>query len=254
MAAASRSLGLIVAAAGYGRRAGGLGPKQYTPLLGIPMLQRTLDALDGCAAVSAIVVVVNPEHVEFCRREIVAERFGKVEAVVEGGAERALSVLNGLRALAGAEVLPADAGAGGPGAAAGFRYLGVHDGARPFVACADIERLLARLDADPGLDGALLAVPSVDTMKLVEADGVVAETPARARAWRAQTPQVFRPRALLAAYSQPEDVLQTATDDASLVEARGGRVAVVEGSQENIKITTALDLVLAERILTDRRR
>jgi 2-C-methyl-D-erythritol 4-phosphate cytidylyltransferase len=206
----------------------------------VPLLQRTLEALDACPAVDVMAVVVNPEHVDFCRVEIVAERFDKVVAVVGGGAERPLSVRNGLRAL---EELSRPC-----------RYLGVHDGARPFVVCSDIDKLLARLDAEPALDGAILAVPSLDTVKLAGEGGLVAETLDRARVWSVQTPQVFPAAKLLAAYAQPEEVLVSATDDSSLVEALGGRVALVEGARENIKITTPLDLSLAERILTDRWR
>ena len=130
----------------------------------------------------------------------------------------------------------------------------MHDGARPLVACADVERVVARLDADPTLQGALLGLRSTDTVKLVDDDGLIVETPSRRRVWRAQTPQIFRWEALLAAYAQPDDVLLAATDDASLVERLGGRVAVVEGSPENLKITDALDLRVAEHLLAERHR
>jgi 2-C-methyl-D-erythritol 4-phosphate cytidylyltransferase len=238
-AAYTTGLGLVVTAGGYGLRLGADGPKQYVPLLGIPMVQRTIAALDACAAVTALVVVVNPEDVDYCAAEIVGERFDKVVAVVAGGRERALSVRNGLARLAEEP---------------GVRYAGVHDGARPLVMCADVDRLVARLDADPTLEGALLGLPSADTVKLVDDDGRIAETPSRRRVWRAQTPQIFRWEAVRAAYGQPDDVLLAATDDSSLVERLGGRVAVVEGSPENLKITDGLDLRMAELLLAERRR
>jgi 2-C-methyl-D-erythritol 4-phosphate cytidylyltransferase len=232
-------LGLVVTAGGYGLRLGAAGPKQYAPLLGIPMVQRTIAALDSCPVVTALVVVVNDEDVDFCAAEIVGEQFEKVIAVVAGGAERALSVRNGLARLAAETTL---------------LYAGVHDGARPLVACADVDRVVARLDADPTLHGALLGLPSTDTVKLIGSDGLIAETLARHRVWRAQTPQIFRWESLLAAYAQPDDVLLAATDDASLVERLGGRVAMVQGSPENLKITDAVDLRVAEHLLAERRR
>jgi len=232
------SLALVVAAAGFGLRLESGLPKQYVPLLGIPMLQRTLTAVSSCPRVDAIVVVVNDQDVEYCLEEIRMERIEKVVAVAPGGEERPLSVRNGLRALA--EVGTWD-------------LIGVHDGARPLVTCEEIARAVSALEADPSLDGVVLAVPSTDTMKIVDPNGLIVATPDRRTLWRAQTPQIFRSRVLIAAYDVPEDVLVAATDDASLVEARGGRVAVVAGSPENFKVTDRVDLRHAEQILAERR-
>lgn len=232
-------LGVIVAAGGHGARLGAGAPKQYLPLLGVPMVQRTIAALDECSAVDLIVVVVNPEDVDYCTSEIVAELFNKVEAVVAGGAERALSVRKGLDALAAA---------GAP------EFVGIHDGARPLVTCEEVERARDRLAGHPHLAGVVLAVPSVDTLKRVDASGRIQETPPRDLYWRALTPQVFRWGALATAYEQPDDILTRATDDSSLVEAAGGRVDVVEGSYQNVKITTAADVRVAEQILAERHR
>jgi len=232
-------LGLIVAAGGYGHRLAAGGPKQYVPLLGVPMVRRTIAALDACSAVHSLVVVVNAEDVDYCAEEIVGDRFAKVVAVVGGGAERALSVRNGLAALVHA----------GP-----FDLVGVHDGARPLITCDEVARVCARLVADPGLAGAILAAPSVDTLKRVDGQGIVVETPERGRLWRALTPQVFRWAAFAAAYDQADETLVAATDDSSLVEAAGGRVAVVEGSPENLKVTNSADVWAAERLLSERVR
>jgi 2-C-methyl-D-erythritol 4-phosphate cytidylyltransferase len=111
-------LALVVAAAGYGTRLDSGVPKQYVPLLGIPMLQRTLNTLATCPSVDALVVVVNEPDLEYCRSELVQERIEKVIQVSAGGDERALSVRNGLKALA-------EAGT--------WDLVGVHDGARPLV-------------------------------------------------------------------------------------------------------------------------
>ena len=233
------SLALVVAAAGYGVRLDSGLPKQYVPLLGIPMIQRTLGALSACDAVRALVVVVNSQDVEYCQEEIKLERIAKVVRVTAGGDERPLSVRNGLMALV-------ETGT--------YDLVGVHDGARPLVTCEEINKAVQALEDDPGLDGVVVAVPSIDTIKVVDESGLIMSTPERRYLWRAQTPQIFRRQALLDAYDIPEDALRGATDDASLVEARGGRLAVVEGSQENFKVTNRVDLRHAEQILAERRR
>lgn len=233
------TLALVVAAAGYGTRLGLATPKQYAPLLGIPMLQRTLDTLGNCAAVDALVVVVNEPDIEYCRFELVKERIAKVVAVAAGGEERALSVRNGLAAMA-------EAGS--------WDLVGVHDGARPLVTCDDVTRTVEALGAGARLAGAVLGIPTTDTIKFVDENGLVTATPERQSIWRAQTPQIFRWEALLEAYAEtPEDELLRSTDDASLVEARGGRVVMVRGSAENFKITDRVDLRHAEQILAERR-
>jgi 2-C-methyl-D-erythritol 4-phosphate cytidylyltransferase len=183
-------------------------------------------------------VVVNFQDVEYCVNEIAMEHIDKVVRVTAGGDERPQSVRNGLLALA-------EAGT--------WDLVGVHDGARPLVTCEAIGRAVLALGSDPSLDGAVLAIPSTDTIKIVDDQGLIKSTPDRRYLWRAQTPQIFRRQALMDAYAAPEEVLLGATDDAALVEARGGRVAVVEGSPENFKITDRVDLRHAEQILAERR-
>ncbi|MCX8033141.1 MAG: 2-C-methyl-D-erythritol 4-phosphate cytidylyltransferase [Thermoleophilia bacterium] len=231
------TLAIVVAAAGYGTRLDSGLPKQYVPLLGVPMLQRTLMALSACPRVDALALVVHPQDVGYCSMEVDRRQIGKVVAVVPGGEKRAFSVRNGLRALA-------EIGA--------WDLVGVHDGARPLVTSAEIERAVAALEEDPRLDGVVLGVPAVDTIKLVDENHLIARTLDRSRLWHAQTPQIFRWRVLLDAYSASDDLLLQATDDAFLVESQGGRVAVVHGSPENIKVTDRFDLRRAERILAER--
>jgi 2-C-methyl-D-erythritol 4-phosphate cytidylyltransferase len=151
--------------------------------------------------------------------------------VVEGGAERSHSVRNALAASSGDPVL-------------------VHDAARPLVSVELIERCVAAVAG--GADAAVAASPVVDTTKEAGDDGVVVRTLDRSRLWAIQTPQVFRREALTAALAQPDDVLAAATDDASLVEAAGGRVVVVRAPRENLKVTTPLDLRVAELLLAER--
>src|SRR3954466_7546143 len=150
---------------------------------------------------------------------------------VVGGEQRSLSVRNALHAVAGDPVL-------------------VHDAARPLLTAELAQACLDALDARD-LDAAIAAAPVTDTIKEAGADQVVARTLDRSRLWAIQTPQAFRREALERALGQPDAVLAAATDDAALVEALGGRVGIVEAPRENLKITTPLDLALAERLLAD---
>jgi 2-C-methyl-D-erythritol 4-phosphate cytidylyltransferase len=237
VAARRPCLALVVTAAGKGVRFESRLPKQHVPLQGIPMLQRTLSALSASEQVEALVVVVNSEELERCRAEIVGAGLSKVVAVTVGGSERALSVRSGLQALSQVGT---------------WELVGVHDGARPLVSCEEVTRAVDALLAEPDVDGVVLAIPSVDTIKTVDEEGRITGTPDRRGLWRAQTPQIFRWEVLLSAYAQPDDLLLMATDDSSLVEMRGGVVKVVEGSPENLKITEPSDLRRAESILAER--
>jgi 2-C-methyl-D-erythritol 4-phosphate cytidylyltransferase len=151
---------------------------------------------------------------------------------VPGGAERSHSVRNALAA----------AGDGDP--------ILVQDAARPLLTPELASRCIAAL-AD-GADAAIAAARVVDTTKEADGDGLVQRTLDRSRLWAVQTPQVFRRAALEAALRQPDEVLAAATDDAALVEAAGGRVRVVEAPRENLKVTTLLDLRVAELLLAER--
>jgi 2-C-methyl-D-erythritol 4-phosphate cytidylyltransferase len=125
----------------------------------------------------------------------------------------------------------------------------VHDAARPLVT-ADLVREC--IDALDGVDGAIAAAPMTDTVKEAALDGVVWQTLDRSRLWRIQTPQVFRADTLRRALDVSDEALAAATDDASLVEAAGGTIRVVEAPAENIKITRPVDLALAELLLRER--
>lgn len=231
------SLALVVAAAGRGERFESAVPKQHVPLLGMSLLQRTVTALSACEQVDALLLVVDRDEVDRCRAEFAGARMDKVLAVVAGGAERSLSVRNGLRELARLGL---------------WDLVGVHDGARPLVTCAEVDRAVQLLAAEPDVVGAVSAFPCVDTIKVVDDEGRVTGTPDRRSLWQAQTPQIFRWSALMQAYEQPEEVLLSATDDSALVEMAGGCVKLVEGSRENLKITDRADLRHAERIITER--
>ncbi len=209
----------LIVAAGRGERLGSSGPKALVVVHGLPMLQWSIDTL---AAVASPVVVALPEGVPAP---------GGTIGVV-GGAHRSLSVRAALAAA------PDD---GDP--------VIVHDAARPLVTVELVNACLAALD---GADAAIAAAPVNDTVKEADGDARVLRTLDRSRLWAVQTPQVFRRAALARALDQPYEVLAGATDDASLVEAQGGTVRVVAAPRENLKVTTPLDLVLAETLLARR--
>ena len=158
---------------------------------------------------------------------------------VEGGAVRSESVARALAA----------AGDGGP-----EDLVVVHDAARPLASAELVRRTLATLAGDSGAgpDAAIAAVPVSDTVKRVDEGGVVVQTLDRSTLWAVQTPQVFRRTALERALDVPAEILAQATDDAWLVERLGGRVVVVPAERSNLKITTELDLALAELLIARR--
>ena len=221
------STAAILLCAGKGERLGAGVEKALAPLAGRPLFLWSLEALERCAAVDAV-VVVGP--VRRLREALAAAGFapGKVVAWTEGGRQRQDSVARGLRALP-----------------AGFDLVAVHDAARALVT----PELVARVVADAAAHGAAIAaVPLADTLKRVSL-GRVEDTVPRAALWCAQTPQVFRRDWLEAAHGQS---LRGATDDAALVEALGHRVFVTEGDPLDFKITTPQDLALAEAWLARR--
>jgi len=220
----------IVPAAGMGRRMGASINKQYLLLDGKPILAHTLELFQKADFIDEIFVVVPSEEIEYCRINVV-EKYGitKVRQIVAGGAERQNSVLNGLRAL---DCHDED-------------LVLIHDGVRPFVPLSAVQRSIEMAIEH---DGALVAVPVKDTVKIVT-DAFVTSTPARKSLWLAQTPQTFRYRIIRAAHELAEAEGFTGTDDASLLERTGKKVHVVIGDYRNIKITTPEDLILAQAFL-----
>ena len=213
----------LIAAAGTGVRLGIDRPKAFAALGGRPLLAESLERLERCELVDAIVVAAPPDWEEpsiLLAEELAAS---KVVACVTGGTTRAASV-----AAALAEVPE------------GALVVLVHDAARPLVDDGLVKRLLGPLGE--GYDGAVPVLPVADTLKRVR-DGTVEETVEREGLVAAQTPQAFLAPTLRRAFSQG---LGGATDCASLVERIGGRVAVVDGDPRLLKITTPADLALVE--------
>jgi len=216
----------LIVAAGRGSRFGGPLPKQYALLGGQPVLRRTLQVFRTTPGIDRIQVVIAPgdeNHYQAAVEDL------DLPPPVIGGASRQQSVRNGLEALA--EHRP--------------DLVAIHDAARPFVRVSDIIGCLEAV-ATPGLDGAILGVPLADTLKKVDERGLLSGTVPRAGLWRAQTPQVFRFAALLAAHRDAASLAASEatalTDDAAVAERARLRIVMVEGHDDNRKITTAEDM------------
>jgi 2-C-methyl-D-erythritol 4-phosphate cytidylyltransferase len=216
-------VGIILAAAGEGRRLGARVPKAFVPLAGKPLFLHSLETFARLPFVEAVALVVPPAWVERVRRRW-GPRFDLLR-VVPGGERRQDSVRAGLDVLRTPLIL-------------------VHDAARPLIsggAVEDVARAAARHGA------AVLAAAAVDTVKVADARGRVRETPERSRVWLAQTPQGFRREVLEKAYRKAGR--RDATDDCQLVERSGGRVVVVPSTRPNFKVTGPEDLERAVKVL-----
>jgi 2-C-methyl-D-erythritol 4-phosphate cytidylyltransferase len=206
------------------------------PLAGRRLVEWSVAALRAAPSVGSIVVACPPGRVG----ELELERGlgGDGLALVEGGATRSQSVCNALDAVE-------------------TELVAIHDAARPLLTPELLEEIVATLVADPDADAAIAATPVIDTIKRAApppAAGAVRETVDRAELWAAQTPQVFRTEALRRAIDfYPADAPEP-TDEAMLVEAAGGRVLIQPAPPDNLKVTTPLDLTVAELLLADRVR
>lgn len=231
----SPSVAAIVVAGGSGERLGRAGGKQLALVAGMPVLSWTVKALASAPEVGLIVVVTHPERVDEYREQAIDPLGLSVPvAFAAGGATRQASVASGLDAI--------------PGSA---DIVLVQDGARPLLTPGLVSAALSALAEDREAAGAVVGHPAVDTLKLAEKNAV-ASTPDRSRYWAVQTPQVFRAQALREAYAAADSEGFLGTDDASLVERAGGRVVLVEGPRDNIKVTVAEDLVIVDAVLRQR--
>ncbi len=223
----------LIPAAGSGKRMGKAVAKQFLPLGDKPMLAHTLLAFQRAPEIDEIIPILSQEDIEGCLRDVIEEfRISKVRILVVGGKERQDSVLHGLLKIGKdtAVVL-------------------VHDGVRPFVTSEMISEAVGL--AKKG-ECVAVGVPIKDTIKEVDDNKIVRRTLERGRLWAIQTPQAFPVKILRHAYEESAKQKMYGTDDATLVERAGGTVRVIMGSYENIKITTAEDLILAEEILKRR--
>lgn len=225
----------IVLAAGQGKRMGSDVAKQYLLLRGRPVLYYTLRNFEE-SPVDEIVLVTGEDQITYCKKEIV-EKFGfrKVKTIVAGGRERYHSVAKGLEA-------------------AQCDYVLIHDGARPFVTR---EMIVRGIEAVQQYDACIMGMPVKDTIKISDDSGFAVDTPNRNRVWQIQTPQIFSFSLIKSVYEElilkEEDLKEKGiivTDDAMVVELFSEkRVKLVEGSYDNIKLTTPEDLKIAEAFL-----
>jgi len=220
---------VLMLAAGRGERLGGMTPKAFVPLMGIPLLVRSIRTFLAVKEVNLIQPVL--AEADFALYESLdLPHDARLAAPIPGGALRQDSVAAGLAAV------PEE-----------VEWVLVHDAARCLVTPEDVERVRLAARAH---EAAILAAPARDTIKMVD-NGVVAETPDRDGCWAAQTPQVFRRELLARALEKAHGEGFVGTDDSQLVERLGTPVQIVEGPWQNIKITVPGDLVLAEAILKE---
>jgi len=226
----------IVLAAGKGSRMNSKVQKQYLLLEGHPLLYYSLKTLED-SFIDEIVLVTGEEEISFCRQEIVEKYgFSKVRKIVAGGKERYHSVYAGLQAAEDCE------------------YVFIHDGARPFITHEILERAYDKVKKE---HACVVGMPVKDTIKIVDTSGCTKDTPKRDFVWMVQTPQVFAYPLVLEAYTvflkREQELLAQGvkmTDDAMVVETfTDAKIHLVEGSYENIKITTPEDLRIAEALL-----
>ena len=222
-----KACGAVIVAAGSASRMGGI-DKVMASLGGEPMIVRTVRAFQNCDAIASIVIVTREDLIQpisgLCRD------MGKVVAIVAGGSSRQESVHLGLNALP-----------------KGTKLAAVHDGARPLISWQVIDRAVRAANT---YGAAAPAIPVKDTIKVV-AGGLVKETPDRSTLMAVQTPQVFDFDLLRGALRKAEEDGATVTDDCSAVERTGMKIKIVEGDERNLKVTTPMDLKIAELLLEE---
>lgn len=223
------ALWCVLPAAGKGVRAGGDRPKQYQPIGGRPLIEHTLERLAAHPRIAGFVVAVAAGDRHFNAVDAIA---GKPLLLATGGGERSDSVLAGLMAL--------------PPSVADDDFVLVHDAARPCVRADDISRLIEQAGR---VEGGLLGAPLRDTLKRADARCHSIDTEPREGRWRAFTPQMFRRGALVRALRLAGEAGIVPSDEAMAMERMGVSPLLVEGSEDNIKVTTPADFALAEFLL-----
>lgn len=232
----NRSYWAIIPAAGVGKRMQADRPKQYLPLGNQTVIEHTLDRLLSMPAISGAVLAISEEDAYWPALDYQSD---KPLLIAHGGRERSDSVLNALQLLQQQT-----------SASLHTVWALVHDAARPCVRTADIQRLIEQAS---NKNGGLLALPVRDTMKRAGQNGAIDHTVEREGLWHALTPQMFRLDLLLAALSQAQQQHMVITDDASAMELAGYAPQLIEAHEDNIKITRAFDLQLAQLYLQQQR-
>ncbi len=221
-------LSAIIVAAGSSRRMGF--DKLFAPLAGHPVLCYSINAFNDTAEVDEIVIVTKEDRMDEVEKLVKGSKFAKVTKVVSGGAERHISVWNGLQALSGE----------------GSEFIAIHDGARPLTTPRLIRACLAKAQE---FGAACCASPIPDTVKRASIDQMVKESVERTGLWAMQTPQIFNASLVLQAYAQIIARHEIVTDEVSAVQRLGKKIALLKNEDWNFKVTFPHDLELAEHVL-----
>lgn len=224
----------VIVAAGGSVRMGIADSKQFITLLSRPAIEYTLKAFQKSHLIKEIVIVCREQDNDRINKIIELNGFSKVSKLVKGGDSRADSVRNGIGACSESA-----------------KYYAIHDGARPLITVEEIERVV---EAAFDTGAATLGTSVKDTIKVVDGFNNIESTPIRSQLRAVQTPQVFERDLYRFALENAGDNIINFTDDCSLIENMGGEVLVVKGNEENIKLTTPIDIVIAESILKSRQQ
>ena len=223
----------IIVAAGKSRRMESMVNKVYIDLNGKKAIIRTLEAFQESSMINEIMLVVNEKDIEYCKSKVIDfSVFTKIKKIIQGGITRQESVHNGLKEISKQSEL-----------------VLIHDGARVMISQDIIER---SIEGAMNYGAVSTGMPVKDTIKVTDKNGFVINTPERSTLWAVQTPQTFKKDIILEAHKRAEELAIKATDDAALVESLGYKLKLIEGSYENIKLTTPEDVVVARALIEDR--
>ncbi len=231
-----KRIGMVVPAAGIGSRMGAAVKKQYLMLKDREILRWTLESLLADKTVDELIVVVGKEEAANVEQKITEQWFNLENRirVIVGGDNRQASVFNGLKTLESVD------------------YVLIHDGVRPFVQLKWVKLLLDELMEESGLAGVSVGTPTTDTLKKIDLNGKIVETVDRSVIWAVQTPQGFSYDTIIRAHEIACKRGFVGTDDTAVVEAVKGQVKLLDVKSPNLKITTPLDLAIAEQLLREK--
>lgn len=219
----------IIVAGGTGSRMGSEIPKQFIEVMGKPIISYTINAFSKCDEVTDIIIVTLPEYLVYCKDIVDSFNFKKVSKIVSGGNSRSESVYNGLKELKD-----------------DCQIVAIHDGVRPMITP---ETVSATVSAAFEYGCAAVGVRMKDTIKVADDNGFIKHTADRDKLWQIQTPQTFKKNIIKSLYENYLKNGHTATDDCFIAEQAGYKIKIVEGSYENIKITTPQDIYIMKGLL-----